>query len=151
MPRTSLTPVPKQSRRRLSTLTRFSWTACAVTMRRSRGKPTSYTTGLRNANSSRRCPAASGLSIFATTSTSTRVVACLLEPIQGEGGIRPMPIDTLRWIAEHHTALGLPLIVDEVQTGCGRTGRFLALAETPLAVEEPEYVVLGKALGGGLV
>ncbi len=81
----------------------------------------------------------------------TRVFACLLEPIQGEGGIRPMPTDTLRWIAEHHRAIGLPLIVDEVQTGCGRTGRFLALAETPLAVDEPEYVVLSKALGGGLV
>jgi len=81
----------------------------------------------------------------------TRVFACLLEPIQGEGGIRPMPTDTMRWIAEHHRAVGLPLIVDEVQTGCGRTGRFLALAETPLAVDEPEYVVLSKALGGGLV
>ena len=81
----------------------------------------------------------------------TRVFACLLEPIQGEGGIRPMPTDTLHWIAEHHRALGLPLIVDEVQTGCGRTGRFLAIEETPLAVDEPEYVVLSKALGGGLV
>ena len=81
----------------------------------------------------------------------TRVFACLLEPIQGEGGIRPMPTDTLRWIAENHRALGLPLIVDEVQTGCGRTGRFLALEATPLGVDEPEYIVLGKALGGGLV
>ena len=72
----------------------------------------------------------------------TRVFACMLEPIQGEGSVRPMPPDTLRWIAENHRALGLPLIVDEVQTGCGRTGRFLALAETPLASEEPEYVVL---------
>ena len=80
----------------------------------------------------------------------TRVFACLLETIQGEGGIRPMPVDTLRWIAEHHRAIGLSLIVDEVQTGCGRTGRFFALEETPLAGDEPEYVVLSKALGGGL-
>jgi acetylornithine/succinyldiaminopimelate/putrescine aminotransferase/predicted amino acid dehydrogenase len=81
----------------------------------------------------------------------TRVFASLLEPIQGEGGIHPMPATTLSWIAEHHKALGLPLIVDEVQTGCGRTGRFFAIEDTPLALDEPEYVVLSKALGGGLV
>ena len=81
----------------------------------------------------------------------TRVMACLLEPIQGEGGILPLPATTLDWIARHHRALGLPLIIDEIQTGCGRTGRFLALEETPLADSEPEYVVLSKALGGGLV
>lgn len=96
-------------------------------------------------------PVLRGAEVVLEPAPVTRVFACMLEPIQGEGGIRPMPVDTLRWIAQHHRALGLPLIVDEVQTGCGRTGRFLALAETPLGVDEPEYVVLGKALGGGLV
>ena len=88
----------------------------------------------------------------------------VLEPAPGHASVR-VPAGTdpgrrrhppdahghLRWIAEHHRVLGLPLIVDEIQTGCGRTGRFLALAETPLALDEPEYVVLSKALGGGLV
>jgi acetylornithine/succinyldiaminopimelate/putrescine aminotransferase/predicted amino acid dehydrogenase len=96
-------------------------------------------------------PVVRGAEVVLEPAPVTRVFACLLEPIQGEGGIRPMPTDTLRWIAEHHRVLGLPLIVDEIQTGCGRTGRFLALAETPLALDEPEYVVLSKALGGGLV
>lgn len=81
----------------------------------------------------------------------SRVMACLLEPIQGEGGILPMPNGTLDWIARNRRALGLPLIVDEIQTGCGRTGRFLAFEDTPLVDSEPEYVVLSKALGGGLV
>jgi hypothetical protein len=96
-------------------------------------------------------PVVRGAEVVLEPAPVTRVFACLLEPIQGEGGIRPMPTDTLRWIAAHHRMLGLPLIVDEIQTGCGRTGRFLALAETPLALDEPEYVVLSKALGGGLV
>ena len=81
----------------------------------------------------------------------TRVMACILEPIQGEGGILPLPAATLDWIARNHRALGLPLIIDEIQTGCGRTGRFLAFEDTPLVDSEPEYVVLSKALGGGLV
>ena len=96
-------------------------------------------------------PVVRGAEVVLEPARVTRVFACLLEPIQGEGGIRPMPTDTLRWIAEHHGALGLPLIVDEIQTGCGRTGRFLAIEETPLAADEPEYLVLSKALGGGLV
>ena len=96
-------------------------------------------------------PVARGGEVVLEPAPVTRVFACLLEPIQGEGGIRPMPAATLGWIAEHRRALGLPLIVDEVQTGCGRTGRFLAIEETPLAQDEPEYVVLSKALGGSLV
>lgn len=96
-------------------------------------------------------PVARGGEVVLEPAPVTRVFACLLEPIQGEGGIRPMPAATLGWIAEHRRALSLPLIVDEVQTGCGRAGRFLAIEETPLAQDEPEYVVLSKALGGGLV
>ena len=81
----------------------------------------------------------------------TRVMACILEPIQGEGGIQPLPAATLDWIARNRSALGVPLIVDEIQTGCGRTGSFLAIEDTPLMRAAPEYVVLSKALGGGLV
>jgi acetylornithine/succinyldiaminopimelate/putrescine aminotransferase len=96
-------------------------------------------------------PVVRGAEVVLEPARITRVFACLLEPIQGEGGIRPMPTETLRWIADHHAALGLPLIIDEIQTGCGRTGHFLGTAETPLDIAEPEYVVLGKALGGGVV
>lgn len=96
-------------------------------------------------------PVVRGNQITLEPAPLTRVMACLIEPIQGEGGILPLPETTLRWIAQHHRGLALPLIVDEIQTGCGRTGRFLALEDTPLADSEPEYLLLSKALGGGLV
>jgi len=80
-----------------------------------------------------------------------RVMAFLIEPIQGEGGIRPIPNATMDWIASHRREFSVPLIVDEIQTGCGRTGRFLAIEDTALVGSNPEYVVLSKALGGGLV
>jgi acetylornithine/succinyldiaminopimelate/putrescine aminotransferase/predicted amino acid dehydrogenase len=79
------------------------------------------------------------------------VIALVLEPLQGEGGIRPVPDAALRALAESRNRMVCPLIVDEIQTGCGRTGDFVAFAATPLAAIEPEYVTLGKALGGGMV
>ena len=74
------------------------------------------------------------------------VGAILVEPIQGRGGIRPAPpgfLAALREIADQSGAL---LIFDEVYTGLGRTGHWLACeAEGVL----PDVVALGKALGGG--
>lgn len=81
----------------------------------------------------------------------TRVIALCLEIVQGEGGIRPLPDDVLTMLAAQHESSDLPYLVDEIQTGCGRTGSFVAYEAGPLRDIEPEYVTLSKALGGGLV
>jgi ornithine--oxo-acid transaminase len=74
--------------------------------------------------------------------------AFLVEPMQGEAGIRIPPAGYLARCAEicrNHRVL---LIADEVQTGLGRTGRMLACEYESV---QPDGVVLGKALGGGLL
>jgi diaminobutyrate-2-oxoglutarate transaminase len=71
----------------------------------------------------------------------------LLEPVQGEGGVVPAPDDWLRRMRELTTARGIPLIVDEVQTGVGRTGAFWAVQHAGV---EPDVMVLSKAIGGSL-
>jgi len=81
----------------------------------------------------------------------TRAIALILEVIMGEGGIQVLAKSTLATLARLHPDLGLPYIIDEVQTGCGRTGAMFAYARTALAAIEPEYLTLSKALGGGLV
>jgi ornithine--oxo-acid transaminase len=77
-----------------------------------------------------------------------RTAAFLVEPIQGEGGIVVPPPGYLarcRQICRDHHVL---LICDEIQTGLGRTGRFLASEYEGI---KPDGVILGKALGGGLL
>ena len=77
-----------------------------------------------------------------------RTAAFLVEPIQGEAGIVLPPAGYLarcRQICRDNRVL---LIVDEVQTGLGRTGRFLACEHEGI---KPDGVILGKALGGGLL
>lgn len=70
----------------------------------------------------------------------------LIEPVQGEGGVRPvMPehMRELRALCDEH---GLLLMLDEVQSGMGRTGRFLAHEWSGVT---PDVVAIAKALGGG--
>jgi acetylornithine/succinyldiaminopimelate/putrescine aminotransferase/predicted amino acid dehydrogenase len=81
----------------------------------------------------------------------TKAIAFIFEVIIGEGGIRALPEATLETLARLHAEMELPYIIDEVQTGCGRTGAIFAYSQTPLACIEPEYITLSKALGGGLV
>lgn len=79
---------------------------------------------------------------------SNRFAAFCVEPIQGEGGIRiPQPsyLKTAQTLCRRHGTL---FVVDEVQTGMYRTGRFLAAHHFDL---DPDMVVLAKALSGGLV
>jgi 4-aminobutyrate aminotransferase/(S)-3-amino-2-methylpropionate transaminase len=74
------------------------------------------------------------------------VAAIIFEPQQGEGGfIVPSPdfLPGVQRLAREH---GILTIADEIQSGCGRTGRFLAGEHFGL---DPDIVVLGKALGGG--
>ena len=76
------------------------------------------------------------------------VAAVVVEPIQLEGGVHPLPasyLDALCELTRQHQVL---LVADEVQTGLGRTGRFLASETWP---RRPDAVLLGKHLGGGLL
>lgn len=72
--------------------------------------------------------------------------AILLEPIQGEGGLRCVAPETLRRLREICDRRGLLLILDEVQSGAGRTGRFLAHEWSGIA---PDIATLAKGIGGG--
>jgi ornithine--oxo-acid transaminase len=77
-----------------------------------------------------------------------RTAAFLVEPIQGEGGIIVPPAGYLVRCAEVCRERRVLLICDEIQTGLGRTGRFLASEYDGV---RPDGVILGKALGGGLL
>ena len=74
------------------------------------------------------------------------VAAVFLEPIQGEAGVRPLPAGYLRAAREATTKAGALLILDEVQTGIGRTGTWLASEDAGIV---PDAVTLAKGLGGG--
>lgn len=74
--------------------------------------------------------------------------AFIVEPMQGEAGIRIPPAGYLAQCAEICRAHRVLLIADEVQTGLGRTGRMLACDHEGV---RPDGLVLGKALGGGLL
>ncbi|WP_245806454.1 diaminobutyrate--2-oxoglutarate transaminase family protein [Francisella halioticida] len=73
--------------------------------------------------------------------------AIILEPIQGEGGVIPAPVKWLKAIRKLTKELDIPLIVDEVQCGIGRTGYLYAFEKSGIY---PDVIVLSKALGGGL-
>ena len=73
--------------------------------------------------------------------------AILLEPIQGESGIHPLTDEFLVVAREAADAVGALLILDEIQTGIGRTGTFFAFEQTPVV---PDVVTLAKGLGGGV-
>ncbi|MET4164765.1 MULTISPECIES: ornithine--oxo-acid transaminase [Gordonia] len=75
-------------------------------------------------------------------------VAVLLEPIQGEAGVIVPPDDYLPGARTLCTERGALLIVDEIQSGLGRTGRTFAVEHWGV---EPDVYLLGKALGGGLL
>lgn len=74
--------------------------------------------------------------------------AVLLEPLQGEGGINIPPPGWLAGVAALCKARDVLLLVDEIQTGLGRTGRLLACDHEGV---KPDGLMLGKALGGGLL
>lgn len=74
--------------------------------------------------------------------------AVVLEPLQGEAGVVPAPEGYLRAAREITRATGSLLILDEVQTGIGRTGHWFAHQAEPGA--EPDVITLAKGLGGGL-
>ncbi|MCA8975083.1 MAG: aminotransferase class III-fold pyridoxal phosphate-dependent enzyme, partial [Planctomycetes bacterium] len=76
-----------------------------------------------------------------------RPAALFMEPIQGEGGLRELSADYLRAARELCDETGTILVHDEIQTGCGRTGRFLAGQHSGVV---PDLVTLAKPLAAGL-
>lgn len=76
-----------------------------------------------------------------------RTAAVLIEPIQGEAGVYPIPDDALLAAREACDEVGALLILDEIQTGMGRTGSLWAFQQTPV---RPDVLTTAKALGGGI-
>ncbi|AFZ69226.1 aspartate aminotransferase family protein [Deinococcus peraridilitoris] len=77
-----------------------------------------------------------------------KVVAVVIEPIQGEGGVNIPPPGFLRAVGELCRRHGIVVIADEIQTGLGRTGHWFESAAQGL---DPDIMTLAKPLGGGLV
>lgn len=78
---------------------------------------------------------------------SSDTAAVILEPVQGEGGIYPPPDGYLEAVQAACKKHGVLLILDEIQTGCGRTGTFLASQKAGI---DYDIVCLGKGLAGGI-
>jgi acetylornithine/N-succinyldiaminopimelate aminotransferase len=76
-----------------------------------------------------------------------KTIGVMLEPIQGEAGVLPATDPFLRDLRELTRAHGLLLIVDEIQTGIGRTGKLFQYEHADIT---PDVVTLGKGIGGGV-
>ncbi|AGT10096.1 aspartate aminotransferase family protein [Paracoccus aminophilus] len=77
---------------------------------------------------------------------SDKTAAIMLEPIQGEGGIRPLPDADLKLIRELCDQTGALLVLDEVQAGMGRTGKLFAHEWAGIS---PDIMMVAKGIGGG--
>jgi 4-aminobutyrate aminotransferase len=89
-----------------------------------------------------------GLELLFKQDVDPGEVACVvLEPVQGEGGFIPMPVEFIGALHELCRRHGILYVDDEVQAGCGRTGPLWAIEHYGV---EPDLLVAGKTLGGGL-
>jgi predicted acetylornithine/succinylornithine family transaminase len=86
-------------------------------------------------------------SLEAAVAPAGELAAIMLEPVLGEGGVVPLDESFVASAAEIAREVGALLVVDEVQTGLGRTGSFFAFEQLGL---EPDLVTLAKGLGNGL-
>jgi 4-aminobutyrate aminotransferase len=92
--------------------------------------------------------ALAGLELLLAQDVDPNSVACVvLETVQGEGGFIPMPVEFVQALKEICGRHGILYVADEVQSGCGRTGRVWAVEHMNV---EPDLIVAGKTLGGGL-
>ncbi|MEX2333160.1 MAG: aspartate aminotransferase family protein [Pseudohongiella sp.] len=73
--------------------------------------------------------------------------AVIIEPVQGEGGVKAVPHDVLQTLKQQCRSHGALLIIDEVQTGFCRTGDFFAISESGVT---PDIMTMGKGIAGGL-
>jgi len=81
------------------------------------------------------------------TEGNANIVAVLMEPIQGEGGLHPMRVDYLQQVRQLCDANGWLLMLDEVQAGMGRTGKWFAHQWAGIV---PDVMTLAKGLGSGV-
>ncbi|WP_424984654.1 4-aminobutyrate--2-oxoglutarate transaminase [Microbulbifer sp. S227A] len=84
--------------------------------------------------------------LFLTDADPSRVAAIILEPVLGEGGYHPVPVEmwqALRAICDQH---GILLIADEIQSGFGRTGKWFAIEHSGVA---PDLITVAKSMAGG--
>jgi predicted acetylornithine/succinylornithine family transaminase len=79
--------------------------------------------------------------------SAERTAAVIIEPVQGEGGVRPVSADFLAFLRDLCDTRGAALIFDEVQCGLGRTGTLFACEPTGVV---PDMITLAKPLAGGL-
>lgn len=84
---------------------------------------------------------------FANTVAAEQVAAVILEPVQGEGGFNPVPPAYLKALRQQCDRHGILLILDEVQSGFCRTGRWAAYQHSGVV---PDLSTWAKAMGGGL-
>lgn len=75
----------------------------------------------------------------------TKPAAVILEPIQGEGGVNPAPVKFLQTVRRVTKELGIPMIVDEIQCGMGRSGKLFAFEYADIV---PDVILISKAIGG---
>ncbi|MBB3149562.1 4-aminobutyrate aminotransferase/(S)-3-amino-2-methylpropionate transaminase [Phyllobacterium trifolii] len=85
--------------------------------------------------------------VFATDVAPDRVAAIIIEPVQGDGGFHPAPVDFIAALREITNKHGIVLILDEIQTGFGRTGEMFGFQHSGI---EPDLVTIAKSLAGGL-
>jgi acetylornithine/N-succinyldiaminopimelate aminotransferase len=76
-----------------------------------------------------------------------RTAAVMLEPVQGEAGVIPATREFMQGLRALTRDRGVLLIVDEIQTGMGRSGKLFAYEHAAI---EPDIMTLGKGLGGGV-
>ena len=84
---------------------------------------------------------------FVSTVHPSSVAAIIVEPVSGEGGFIPFPDFYLKQLRELCDEHGIVMIVDEVQTGFGRTGKMFAIEHSGV---EPDIMTTAKSMGGGL-
>ena len=81
-----------------------------------------------------------------TAAINENTAAILIEPVQGEGGIRPLPDQCLKGLRDLCDEHGVLLVLDEVQCGVGRTGKLFAHEWAGI---EPDIMMVAKGIGGG--
>lgn len=85
--------------------------------------------------------------LLATQVAAERVAAILIEPVQGDGGFLSAPVEFLQALRALTLKHGIVLILDEIQTGFGRTGKMFGFQHAGI---EPDLVTVAKSLAGGL-
>jgi 4-aminobutyrate aminotransferase / (S)-3-amino-2-methylpropionate transaminase / 5-aminovalerate transaminase len=87
------------------------------------------------------------LELFRTTVDPSRVAAIILEPVLGEGGFLPVPLEFMQELRRITTQHGIVFIADEVQSGIGRTGKFFAVEHSGI---EADLIPFAKSIAGGM-